>query len=72
MSDEKREMPSRIIPDMKYEELLNRMRIYEDAILGIQKTVHAIDEDYQLAKHKNRIACMCCPFLRKSEKRKGS
>ena len=74
MSDEKkniysgRDVSSLILLDIKYEGLLERIRLIEDAILRTQSAIYRIDEDYQLAKHKKRIACMCCPFLHKSKK----
>ena len=73
MSDEKRnpeekEIQDRPLSDMQYEEVLNRMRIHEEIMRGIQKIIYKLDEDYQLAKHKKKVACMCCPLLHKSKK----
>lgn len=68
----RREIPSVTLLEIKYEGLLERIRLIEEALRMVQSTIYAIDEDYQLAKHKNRIACMCCPVLRKFKKCKGS
>ena len=47
--------------------LAERVRVNEYSLQGMQKTIFSIDEDYQLAKHEKRIACMCCPFIKKSK-----
>ncbi|OGV51758.1 MAG: hypothetical protein A2017_10485 [Lentisphaerae bacterium GWF2_44_16] len=66
------DIPSIKLLDLKCDNLLERMRIYEYTLQKMQHCIYSIDEDYQLAKHEKKIACMCCPFLCKSKQRGNS
>ena len=61
------DIPGMKLLELKLETLLERMRIFECALLKMHNTIYS-DEYSQSAKRRKKINFICCPFFRKQKK----